>query len=91
MRPGEKLFEELLIANERMTKTSNKMIFIEHDTPLSREDVEEKLALLREAVSRCENELESDVIRQAMKQAVPTFREPEEINTCEKELEKMGV
>jgi len=91
LRPGEKLYEELLIANERMTKTSNKMIFIEHDTPLTREEVEAKLELLRQAVVQGENELQAEVIRDAMKQAVPTFREPEEINSSEKKLEKAGV
>ena len=91
LRPGEKLYEELLIANERMTKTSNKMIFIEHDTPLTREEVEAKLDLLREAVVLGENELQAEVIREAMKKAVPTFREPEEINSSEKKLEKAGV
>ena len=46
LRPGEKLYEELLIANEHMTKTSNKMIFIEHDKPLSRQEVEDKIQML---------------------------------------------
>ena len=91
LRPGEKLYEELLIANERMTKTSNKMIFIEHDTPLSRAAVEEKIQILREAVEKGEGELEAEVIRQAMKKAVPTFRDPEEVNSSEANLEKNGV
>ncbi len=80
LRPGEKLYEELLIRSEKMTKTSNKMIFIEHDTPLSREAVDEKLALLQRAVEEHRDELAADAIRIAMKQAVPTFRDPDEIN-----------
>ncbi len=91
LRPGEKLFEELLIGSEDKTQTENKMIFIEHDTPLTREAVEEKLTLLREAVEESENVLESDMIRAAMKQAVPSYRDPEEINTRESELKKQGV
>jgi len=80
LRPGEKLYEELLIRTETMTKTSNKMIFIEHDTPLSREEVDEKLALLSQAVEEHSEELAAEAIRIAMKRAVPTFRDPEEIN-----------
>ena len=80
LRPGEKLYEELLIRTEKMTKTANKMIFIEHDTPLSREAVDEKLALLQRAVEEHRDELAAEAIRIAMKQAVPTFRDPDEIN-----------
>ena len=80
LRPGEKLYEELLIRTETMTKTSNKMIFIEHDTPLSREAVDEKLALLWRAVEESRDELAAETVRSAMKQAVPTFCDPNEIN-----------
>ncbi len=90
LRPGEKLYEELLIANERMTRTENKMIFIEYDTPLSREAVEEKLAILREALEKAKDELESEEIRKAMKAVVPSFRDPEEINSQKEELKKQG-
>ncbi|MBR2354023.1 MAG: polysaccharide biosynthesis protein [Clostridia bacterium] len=90
LRPGEKLYEELLIANERMSRTENKMIFIEYDTPLSREAVEEKLAILRNALETAKGELESEAIRKAMKEVVPSFRDPEEINSQKKELQKQG-
>ena len=90
LRPGEKLYEELLIANERMSKTENKMIFIEYDTPLSREEVEHKLDILRNALECAKDELESEVIRAAMKEAVPSFRDPEEVNSQKKELVKQG-
>ena len=43
LRPGEKLFEELLLKTETMEKTANQMIFIETDTPYSREEIEAKL------------------------------------------------
>jgi len=35
LRPGEKLYEELLIKDENLTQTLNKMIFIEKDTPFT--------------------------------------------------------
>ena len=80
LRPGEKLYEELLIRCEILDKTENDLIFIEHDTPLSREEVDAKLALLQKAVEESQHKSESQAIKLAMKQAVPTYREPEEIN-----------
>lgn len=34
LRPGEKLYEELLVKTEELDKTENSMIFIERDTAL---------------------------------------------------------
>ena len=80
LRPGEKLYEELLIKTEDMHKTENDMIFIEHDTPLTREEVEAKLDILRAAVSAAEGEIASTTIIEAMKQVIPTFHSPTEVN-----------
>ena len=80
LRPGEKLYEELLIKTELLTKTENSMIFIETDTPLSRDAVEDKLALLRSAVESAKKEIASSKIRDALRVAVPTFYDPDEIN-----------
>ena len=43
LRPGEKLYEELLVKTETLTKTDNSLIFIEKDTPLSKEELERRL------------------------------------------------
>ena len=43
LRPGEKLYEELLMANEELDRTENELIFIERDRAYSREEIEEKL------------------------------------------------
>lgn len=76
LRPGEKLYEELLIKSDTLTKTDNDLIFIEKDTPLSKEEIEEKLEILHKAI-----ELEDDnAAREALRSVVPTFRRPEEIN-----------
>ncbi len=80
LRPGEKLYEELLIKTETLTKTDNEMIFIETDTPLSRAAVEEKIEILCEAVRRTAKEPSAEVIREAFFRVVPTFHTPEEIN-----------
>ena len=80
LRPGEKLYEELLMKTEHLEKTENDMIFIERDNTLTREEIEEKLAILREAVRVAEHDIAAKSIRDAMKAVVPTFREPEEVN-----------
>ena len=33
LRPGEKLYEELLIKSEELDKTGNDMIYVERDKP----------------------------------------------------------
>ena len=77
---GEKLYEELLMKNEELDKTDNSLIFIERDTPLSRTAVEEKLRILREAVTAAKDELESEKVKEAMKKVVPTYHDPDEVN-----------
>lgn len=76
LRPGEKLYEELLMNSDTLTKTDNDLIFIEKDTPLSKEAINEKLEILRNAI---ESEDDNDA-REALRSVVPTFRRPEEIN-----------
>ena len=89
LRPGEKLYEELLVDKKHLTKTSNSLIFIENDIAPSREEVEEKLRILRDAVKAAERELASPLIKEAMKQVVPTFRDPEEVNRKAAETREM--
>lgn len=91
LRPGEKLYEELLIKTESLTKTDNDMIFIEQDTPFSREEVEEKLRVLVDAVKANEATLSSDEITNAMKQVIPTFHSPDEVNESVDESEEMRI
>ena len=81
LRPGEKLYEELLIDRNNLTRTSNSLIFIERDTPPTRAEVEEKIRILCDAVKATEHDLASPRIKAAMKQVVPTFHDPEEVNS----------
>ena len=76
LRPGEKLYEELLMKTEELDKTSNDMIFIERDKGLPREEVERKLDLVRQAIETEEQSAVLDVIRKT----VPTYHDPAEIN-----------
>ena len=80
LRPGEKLYEELLIKTEELDKTDNKLIYIERDTPPSREAVAEKLAILKKAVAEAGDDDESAAIRNALMRVVPTFHDPHEVN-----------
>ena len=69
LRPGEKLYEELLVKDERLTKTDNKQIFIEKDKPVSLDELNEKLDKLAKAI-----EQEDDALaKQALKECVPTY------------------
>lgn len=47
LRPGEKLYEELLMSEEGLQKTSNDLIFIGHKTDFDRERFQKGLADLR--------------------------------------------
>lgn len=76
LRPGEKLYEELLLKTEELDKTDNDMIFIERDKGLTRQEMDDKLALLREALAQDDGQ----AVRRAIRRTVPTFREPEELN-----------
>ena len=76
LRPGEKLYEELLVQTEKLDKTDNKMIFIEKDKPLSAEEIDKRLAILKEACDTGDD----DIVRETLRKAVPTFVRPEDIN-----------
>lgn len=76
LRPGEKLYEELLMKTEELDKTSNELIFIERDKPLSRAEVDEKIRILLRAVDQ---ETHESII-QAIRETVPTYCDPDELN-----------
>lgn len=76
LRPGEKLYEELLIKSETLSKTENDLIFIENDTPLTDSELEEKLRVLREAAESGSDE----AARHALMSVVPTYHTPDEVN-----------
>lgn len=86
LRPGEKLYEELLVKTEELDKTPNSMIFIERDAPLCEHDINVKLEELQAA---CETE-DDNVAREALRKAVPTFRRPEEANCTAEQSKEMA-
>ena len=85
LRPGEKLYEELLVKSETLRKTDNDLIFIEKDEPISMEDLQNRLALLKEAIKSNDDE----TVRAAMRKVVPTYKTPEEVNCKAAEAAEM--
>ena len=78
LRPGEKLYEELLVNKKELDKTENDLIFIERESPVTMEDLEYKLRVLSEATAS----LDDDGVREALRKVVPTFKRPEEVNNA---------
>ncbi len=85
LRPGEKLYEELLVKTEELDKTDNSLIFIERDTSLTKAEIDEKLKVLALA---CETE-DDEAVRFALHSVVPTFHTPEEVNASAEDAEEM--
>ena len=84
LRPGEKLYEELLVRDEGLDKTDNELIFIERDKPLSMSEIGLKLGVLKTALAT-----ESDAsVKEALKAVVPTYRDPEEVNAYAKSADE---
>ena len=87
LRPGEKLYEELLIKTEDVDKTDNDMIYIERDKPLPQSEIAAKLQKLAEAMRSRSNR----VVKQALMDVVPTYHTPEEVNRLALESEEMQL
>ena len=69
LRPGEKMYEELLIQQENLEKTANKMIFVEKPTYFNEEIFERQLEKLIAAAKK-----ESSDIRREIREIVGTYR-----------------
>ncbi len=68
LRPGEKMYEELLMNEEGLTETANKMIYIGKPIVFDDEEFEKQLERLRQASldEECD-------IREIVKEIVPTY------------------
>ncbi len=68
LRPGEKLYEELLMAEEGLERTAHKKIFIGKQSDMSFKEV-------IMCIKTLENSLENDeMLRECMARLVPTYR-----------------
>lgn len=79
LRPGEKLYEELLMASNDLLPTDNKKIFIEQQPEIDRNAIMAGLEQLDAAVS-AEPPLRNEQIIALMRRLVPTYRSPQEVN-----------
>lgn len=82
LRPGEKLYEELLMRSENLIETPNKKIFVEEQSFIPQKEIMCGLISLDNMVTA---ERPKDEIIALMKQLVSTYRDPEEVN---REVEK---
>ena len=72
LRPGEKLFEELLMQDEGLDKTPNELIYIGHFNDFDRSTLMEEL---KELDTACH--ANSPEIRSILQKLVPTYHLPE--------------
>ncbi|WP_294413544.1 nucleoside-diphosphate sugar epimerase/dehydratase [uncultured Ruminococcus sp.] len=83
LRPGEKIKEELLMQEEGLQKTSNKLIYIGKQIEIDEDSFIMALSYLRDAANKND---EKATIR-ALRKIVPSFTTPEEFNS--RELQKV--
>lgn len=84
IRPGEKLYEELLTAEEGITATKHNRIFIGKPIEFSKETLDLILTRFEQVIFHQEQQAESDVIKEMLYQIVPTY-------SGYKGKEKLGV
>ena len=87
LRPGEKLYEELLMKEEGLQKTENKKIFIGEPTQLDEKDILEKLAKLKKLIENEETPIEE--IKDTIQEVVPTYINKNKQEKSEKEPVKV--
>ena len=73
LRPGEKLYEELLMSEEGLANTSHNKIFIGKPIDITKERLLQMLDNLKVAAESDDNER----IKDAIAEAVPTYKRPE--------------
>lgn len=71
LRPGEKLYEELLMKEEGLQKTENQKIYIGELTDLDEKDILEKLAKLQHLIENEKTPIQE--IKETIHEVVPTY------------------
>ena len=78
LRPGEKLYEELLMSEEGLTTTKHNKIFISKLSDFNENDVKEKLKKLEKL--EYDSRYNKEKIIKVIKEVVPTYRDSKEVN-----------
>ena len=76
LRPGEKLYEELLMAEEGLVSTKHDKIFITQPMHLEEDELNEKLDELGSI--KYNEDYSTEKVKEVMANVVPTYHEPEE-------------
>jgi FlaA1/EpsC-like NDP-sugar epimerase len=79
LRPGEKLYEELLINENDLIATKNQKIFMESKEYISRKEIKKKLKIL----SRVVKTKSTENIKKAMKEVVPTYQDYKDLSVLQ--------
>ena len=77
LRPGEKLYEELLMSEEGLTQTEHDKIHVAKPMKIDMDKIQNKLKELNGLLQHCNNK-QKDEIKKVIKDVVPTYREPKE-------------
>lgn len=80
LRPGEKLYEELLMAEEGLTETKHDKIHVARPSDIDMEKLEANLAKLQHLLDNANNE-QKDEIKDVISEVVPTYRNLEKERT----------
>ncbi|MBE7027424.1 MAG: polysaccharide biosynthesis protein [Ruminococcaceae bacterium] len=81
LRPGEKLYEELLMSEEGLMSTKNKKIYIAHPMHIDYDKFIIKInKLLKTAINAKDDE---NLLKSAIRELVPTYRSPDEYNSMQ--------
>ncbi|MEG1410471.1 MAG: nucleoside-diphosphate sugar epimerase/dehydratase [Terrisporobacter sp.] len=82
LRPGEKLYEELLMDEEGLRSTENQKIFVEQPLEIDEDELRKQIDILKEYVEQNRN----DEVKDTMKKIVTTYVEENEDNYNEEKV-----
>ena len=85
LRPGEKLYEELLMNSETLSATPNEKIFVEQQQEIRASRILSDLEMLDRAIAEGSSNEELTALLKTM---VPTYYDPDEVNYAVQEREQ---